>query len=177
MAYIEKRVTIKGVRYRAHVRIKGKPRRSATYASKPAAREWATQIEAEFLMERGLEAKSGRINTFADAVTRYLRDIAPRTPKSTEYKSNALSVWNCYLGHLAIQEVDHIIISQVRDKIQNQKTPTGKTKSNATINRYLAAISHLLTVTALEWGWISASPMPRVTKFKEPRGRVRFLSD
>ena len=28
-----------------------------------------------------------------------------------------------------------------------------------------------------EWGWISDRPMLRVSKFKESRGRVRFLSD
>jgi integrase len=28
-----------------------------------------------------------------------------------------------------------------------------------------------------EWGWIDDTPMRRVTKPKEPRGRVRFLSD
>ena len=177
MAYLEKRVTSKGVRYRAHVRIKGSPRLSSTHLSKPAARDWAIQVEAELRMERGLKAKSGRINTFYDAMTRYLRDVAPRTPKSYEYKRTALSVWNKYLCTLPLEDIDHVVISQVRDKIQRRKTPSGKPKSNTTVNRYLAAISHLLTTAAIEWGWIQASPMPRVTKFKEPRGRVRFLSE
>lgn len=28
-----------------------------------------------------------------------------------------------------------------------------------------------------EWGWLDESPMRKVTKPREPRGRVRFLSD
>jgi integrase len=34
-----------------------------------------------------------------------------------------------------------------------------------------------LTVAVTEWGWLDDSPMRKVTKPKEPRGRVRFLSD
>lgn len=43
--------------------------------------------------------------------------------------------------------------------------------------RYLAALSHALTIAMKEWQWIEDSPMRRVLKPKEPRGRVRFLSD
>lgn len=52
-----------------------------------------------------------------------------------------------------------------------------KLRSPATINRYLAAISHVFTIAVKEWGWVEDSPLRRVTKPKEPRGRVRFLSD
>jgi integrase len=41
----------------------------------------------------------------------------------------------------------------------------------------MAALSHAFTMTVKEWGWLEDSPLRRVTKPKEPRGRVRFLSD
>jgi integrase len=41
----------------------------------------------------------------------------------------------------------------------------------------MAALSHVFSVAVKEWGWIEESPMRRVTKPKEPRGRVRFLSE
>jgi integrase len=47
----------------------------------------------------------------------------------------------------------------------------------ATINRYLAALSHVFTIAVKEWGWLEHNPMLKVSKMKEPRGRVRFLSD
>jgi integrase len=43
--------------------------------------------------------------------------------------------------------------------------------------RYLAALSHCLSVAVKEYQWLDDSPMRKVSKPKEPRGRVRFLSD
>jgi integrase len=45
------------------------------------------------------------------------------------------------------------------------------------VNRYLAALSDAFTVAVKEWEWLEDSPMRKVKKPKEPRGRVRFLSE
>lgn len=55
--------------------------------------------------------------------------------------------------------------------------PEPKRISPATVNRYLAALSHALTVAVKEWGWLDDSPMRKVRKKAEPKGRVRFLAD
>jgi integrase len=52
-----------------------------------------------------------------------------------------------------------------------------KTRSNATVNRYMACLSIVLSKAVKEWQWMEENPMLKVTKMKEPRGRVRFLSD
>ena len=49
--------------------------------------------------------------------------------------------------------------------------------SPASVNRYLAALSHVLTVGVREFKWLPDSQMRDVSKLKEPKGRVRFLSD
>ena len=46
-----------------------------------------------------------------------------------------------------------------------------------TVNRYLSALSHAFSVAVKEWGWLEDNPMRKVTKPKEPRGRVRYLGD
>jgi hypothetical protein len=38
-------------------------------------------------------------------------------------------------------------------------------------------LSHAFTVAMKEWGWVNDNPLRRVSKPKEPRGRVRFLDD
>jgi len=43
--------------------------------------------------------------------------------------------------------------------------------------RYLAALSHAFSIAIREWGWTDDSPLRKVGKPKEPRGRVRFLDD
>jgi hypothetical protein len=52
-----------------------------------------------------------------------------------------------------------------------------KNRAPATVVCYLAALSHLFTIAVNEWGWLEDNPMRKVTKPKEPRGRVRFLSE
>lgn len=56
------------------------------------------------------------------------------------------------------------------------KTSRGD-RTNSTVNRYLAILSHLFTVSVREWGWSHENPVLKVTRLKEPRGRVQFLSD
>lgn len=70
------------------------------------------------------------------------------------------------------------MIAETRDKLFQRPNREGTgALSPATINRYLAALSHAFTIAVKEWGWLEDSPMRRVTKGKESRGRVRFLSD
>src|SRR5262245_39071439 len=47
----------------------------------------------------------------------------------------------------------------------------------STVRRYLAVLSHAFTVAVQEWEWVPENPFLKVSKPKEPRGRVRFLSE
>lgn len=57
-------------------------------------------------------------------------------------------------------------------KIQNSSQE--KTTSPGTINRELAALSHLFS-KAIEWGWIDRRPV-NIKRFKENPGRITYLS-
>jgi integrase len=37
-------------------------------------------------------------------------------------------------------------------------------------------LSHVFSVAVNEWGWLESNPVRKVVKPKEPRGRIRFLS-
>jgi integrase len=43
--------------------------------------------------------------------------------------------------------------------------------------RYLAVLSQAFTMAVREWLWCDDNPVRKITKPKEPRGRVRYLSD
>ncbi len=47
----------------------------------------------------------------------------------------------------------------------------------ATVNRYLACLSHVFTVARKEWNWLSHNPIDGVSKLPEGKGRTRCLSD
>ncbi len=49
--------------------------------------------------------------------------------------------------------------------------------SPATINRYLATLSHALSSAIKENGWLDRNPVSNVSKLKEENERIRFLSD
>ena len=82
--------------------------------------------------------------------------------------------WNKRLGSYLLSDLTPALIAEYRDKLAKGDT---KPRSNATVNRYLAALSHALKTAVEEWQWIDTSPMRTVRKPKEPRGRIRFLSD
>ncbi len=84
--------------------------------------------------------------------------------------------WPENIGYLSLADVTSDIIVEQRDKLAQGKTSRGD-RTNATVNRYLAILSHLFTVSVKEWRWSHENPVLNVTRLKEPRGRVRFLSD
>jgi integrase len=91
------------------------------------------------------------------------------------------------LGHLALADVTPALLAEYRDKLSREPIPStakdpkkaGPTRyrSPATVNRYMAALSHAFTVAVKEWQWLENNPLLKVTKPKEARGRVRFLSE
>src|SRR5439155_24540155 len=74
------------------------------------------------------------------------------------------------LGHYALSEVTPALIVEYRDKL-------ARTRENSTLRRDLAVLSHAFTVAVQEWEWLNESPFHKVSKTKEPRGRVRFLTE
>jgi len=172
MATIEQRTTQDGQTvYRVKVRRKGAPLQTATFSKRSEARKWAQMTEGAVLEGRYLKTAEAKRHTLADLIDRYIRDVLPLKKPSTAYSQGLqLQWWRRQLGHCLLSDVTHTRIVAHRDQL------TQGHRSNATANRYLTALSHALTVAVRDWGWLDDSPMRKVTKLKEPRGRVRFLS-
>lgn len=68
-------------------------------------------------------------------------------------------------------------VAEVRDRFL--RTPKRTASLVHRPPRYViyAVLSHAFTVAMKEWGWVNDNPLRRVSKPKEPRGRVRFLDD
>ena len=69
------------------------------------------------------------------------------------------------------------MIAEHRDLLLSEVGMRWKKRSPASVVRYMAALSHAYTIAMKEWGWVEDSPIRKVQKPKEPRGRVRFLDD
>ncbi|MCP5361139.1 MAG: site-specific integrase [Hyphomicrobiales bacterium] len=177
MATIEKRQSDSGSSYRVKVRLKGHPIETATFERLTDAKKWAQATEAAIREGRYFKTSEARRHTLADMIDRYMRDVLPTKPKSEAKQKNQLIWWKDAIGAYTLADVTPAMISEQRDRLLNGITYRGTKRSPSTVVRYMAALSHAFTIAVREWGWLEDSPMRKVRKPKEPRGRVRFLSD
>lgn len=178
MAYIQERNTEDGkTHYRVQIRLKGHPTETATFERKTDAKLWAQQTESAMRDGRHFKTAEAKKHTLAELVDRYIRDVIPTKPKNAAATTAQLLWWKKQIGHCLLSDLTPALIAEQRDLLIKGKTFKGSIRSPSTVVRYLAALSHALTVGFKEWGWLEDSPMRKVTKPKEPRGRVRFLND
>ncbi|SNX60379.1 Site-specific recombinase XerD [Nitrosomonas ureae] len=177
MANIEKRISNEGkISYRVKIRLKGFPSQSATFERLTDAKKWAQQTESAIREGRHFKTTEAKCHTLAKMIDRYCRDVLP-AKKSAKDQAQQLSWWKSEIGSYSLADVTPSLIGECRDKLGREITVRNKLRSPASVVRYMAALSHALTIAVKEWGWLEDSPMRKVTKPKESRGRVRFLSD
>jgi integrase len=153
------------------VRLKGFPTQSATFHRRTDAKKWAQATEAAIREGRHFKTVEAKKHTLTDMIDRYLRDVLPTKSASSQVNQGKhLTWWREQIGAMCLADVTPAVVVQCRDTLAKNHAP-------ATVVRYMAALSHAFSVAVKEWGWVEDSPLRRVTKPKEPRGRVRFLSE
>jgi integrase len=172
MATIEQRTGRDGQQvYRVKVRRKGAPLLTATFPRLNEAKKWAQITEGAVLEGRQFPSTADRRHTVSDLLERYRSDVLPHKRSSTVYNQvYHLRWWEAQLGQYALSEITPALIVEYRDKL-------ARTRENSTVRRYLAVLSHAFTVAVQEWEWVHENPFHKVSKPKEPGGRVRFLSE
>jgi len=178
MASIEKRTTSDGnTSYRVKVRLKGYPVQTGTFERLTDAKKWASSTESAIKEGRHFKTSEAKRHTLAELIDRYIRDVMPSKPKSAADQTQQLEWWRDQMGSYALSDITPSLIAEYRDKLAGGVTVRGTPRSPATVNRYLAALSHAFTIAVTEWEWLDDTPMRKVRKPTESRGRVRFLSD
>ena len=178
MANIEKRISNDGkTSYRVKVRLKGFPSQSATFERLTDARKWAQHTESAIREGRHFKTTEAKRHTLTELIDRYIKTVLPSKPKAIQKQTALLQRWKDEIGSHALIDVTPSLIAECRDKLAGETTLRGKLRSPGTVNRYMAALSIALTTAVKEWGWLDDTPMRKVTKGKESRGRVRFLCD
>ncbi len=179
MASFEERNLKNGKKvYRVRVRLKGQPTERATFDRLTDARKWAASIESSIREGRHFKTAEAKKHTLGEIVDRYLRDVLPTKSDSMQRDQwTQLGWWKDKIGNHLLSDVTPALIAEHRDLLLREIGMRGKKRSPASVARHMAALSHAYTIAIKEWGWIDDSPMQKVQKPKEPRGRVRFLSD
>jgi integrase len=179
MATIQERMSKDGKEktFRVIIRLKGSPPQSATFDRITDARKWATQTEAAIREGRYFKTSEAKKHTFGEMIDRYLRDVVPTRERHQDKQIALVSWWKEELGPYMVSDVTSSMLAECRDRLLRGTTYRGTKRSNATVVRYMAALSHVYSYAVNEWEWLDTSPLKKVKKPKEPRGRVRFLND
>jgi integrase len=178
MATYERREAADGsVTYRVKVRLKGFPVQSATFKRKTDAKRWAEATETAIREGRYFKSSEAKKRTIGEAIERYIATVLPTKPKSQRDQSLQLRWWQQQIGAYFLSDATPALLIEQRDKLTAEITPRKQKRSPATVNRYIAALSHVFTIASKEWGWLEQNPFSQVRKLREPRGRTRYLSD
>jgi integrase len=177
MAAIERRVSRDGtITHRAKVRLKGFPPQTASFPRRTDAARWVQSTEAGLREGRYFPHAQAKRLTLGALLDRYGQQVVPLKPKNAHNLRLHLKWWAAQIGSLTLAQVTPAVITECRDRLLAGKTPNGGPRSPATVVRYLATLSHAFTVAVKEWQWANDNPVRKVSKPKEPRGRVRWLS-
>lgn len=179
MATIYKRKTKDGKKilgWKAVVRIQGHPTVCKICDRQKEAEDWAKDIE--------LQIKEGKFNfgrgkqkyTFEDLLTRYISSGALEHHKSATDTLRHLEYWKTRFASYALVHLTPEFIAKERQHLISTPTEIGTPRSPSTVNRYIAALSSVLTYACRELRWIDDNPCFNLTKLKEPPCRRRILS-
>ena len=137
MASIERRLSHGRPVFYVKIRMQ-RHAKSATFHSLSEARQWAKVTEAAILEARYLPQKQ----TLCQVIDRYRVDVLPhKAPLTIASQNTHLTYWNQRLGHRAVADIGASLIAEERAKLARKVTP-------GTVNRYLAALSHVLSTAA-----------------------------
>ena len=167
----ERKLKSGGVRYQAEVRLKGHPTLAAMFDRKTDAKAWIQKTEADIRCGRHQLYSEGKRHIFEEAIGRYFKEQSVSV-----VKRGHLLWWKKELGPLYLQDVRPAIIAEKKQKLLSEPTNKGIIRSKSTCNRFLATLSHVMTVCMKQWEWVSENPVKKISREKEPRERTRFLS-
>ena len=106
------------------------------------------------------------------AITRYCDNILPEKSRSSQLTvATQLKYWQKTGGKLALTQITPKWVVERRDELKAVK------RTASTVNRYLAALSVVMSACVREWHLIASNPVQNVRKLKEPAGRTRYLSE
>lgn len=167
----ERKLKEGGTRYQAEIRLKGYPTLTATFDRKTDAKNWIQKAESDIRCGRHQLYSQSKRYTFKEAVDRYMIE-----KPITIAKRGHLKWWCEELGPLYLQDVRPSIIAEKKQKLLVESNTRGRIRTSGTCNRFLATLSHLLSVCSKQWELIPENPVKKISREKESRERTRFLN-
>lgn len=156
--------------FRARVRRRGHPARSATFPNRAEAEAWARRIEAA--MDRGdyQDTTEAQRTTLGEALDRYLREVTPGKRGAPQERNRIAALKRHKLAARSLLGLRGADLAEYRDARL-------ETVAASTVRLELAVLGHLFTIARTEWGMEGLrSPLQAIRKPQAPRGRDRRLA-
>jgi len=166
MSSIQKITNLKGVSYRVFIRRKGFKTITKTFPSRKLASQFVLKLESDRQLQLAFGGKSSKI-TFKELTDDYLLN-GFKGNGLIDQKSK-LNYWNQLIGK---KQLIYVTKSDTSDGLH--KLPN--TLTNATINRYKAAISVVFSYACREYD-LPENPVRKIPSLPENNERTRFLSE
>lgn len=180
--------------YRAQVRVKGRPAESATFPNKKEAEQWAASIESAIREGKHFPHAAAKRTSFDALAEDYIKTVlADFDDTEKAQRTRHLEWWAQQFAGLTVAEITGTAVSKGRDACaaetftrgkprKDKKTgemvePKAYKRSGATVNRYMATLSHALSFAVKERRLLDRNPVSDISRKTESRGRTRFLSD
>ncbi|MGH3429196.1 MAG: tyrosine-type recombinase/integrase [Mycobacteriales bacterium] len=158
------------------------------------ARAWASSVEASIREGRHFPHAASRRTSFDALAKDYIETaLTEFDEKEKGTRVRQLDWWAKQFAGLSLAEVSADRISKARDALGAESFAKGKVRvvrrtgeiivpkeykrTPATVNRYLATLSHTLSFAVKERRLLERNPVGDIRRKREPRGRTRFLSD
>lgn len=158
--------------YFVRIRKRGYKPAVASFTRKTDAQRWIYETEAAMRDGRYFERIEGRKHTLREAFKRYLEEFPSDIVRTTQIKR-----WDEEIGHRLLSDIQPALIHEVISKWKREPNERGEMRGASTLNRHLSTLSVVFTAAVRDWGWHTRNPLRDVRRQKEPKGRVRYLSD
>lgn len=181
MGSIRTRTSKNGVKhYDAEVAKKGYLRMSRTFTRLTEARAWIQDVESDMRNKRQHQKVEECRYTLKEAIDRYIEQELKRTHHPyAEHQISQLEWFKDRIGHMYLSQVTPARLSECKAYFLTENI--GKLKerirSSSTWNRYQAALSCVFQKCSGEWQLMADNPARKIKREKEPRGRMRILTD
>ena len=172
MHEIKKRVKKNGViSYTACIRVKGYPSMSATFNKKSQAQVWIQENESKMKLGKHIQTPEAKKHTLNDLIERYVRVELPKRKSDISKFRMHLKWWSNEIGKYQLSLITPAVLKKCKEKLETEDSPKPlngrKTRTPATVNRYLATLSIMFSFACNEYGWMDENPMRKVRKNKE----------
>jgi integrase len=162
----------------------GMERRFGSFSTKTAARDFYEKAKQEqktgrFFPER---YQHGGYELVEAMIDRYLLTIATKKPTTQRAEQFFAEWWKGYFKAKRLNAITVRALEEARQALlttvvteAKEKGDTNKYMTPQRVNRYMAWLRHLLNVVVRE-GKLASNPVLKLSMYKEPKGKTRFLS-